>query len=486
MSKRLRDLIESKGPVIEILDDSSEDAMPAAPAKRQRLDPRQQAYDRWSATMTELQRKALDLALLGGQNIFVTGPPGAGKSHVLKAIVECVDPWTTAVTASTGVAATLVNGVTLHWFFGIGLAKEPLHVLIAMINNRGEARDRIRQIDRLIIDEISMVGGDLFDKLDGLCRSIRREPSLPFGGLTLLLFGDFLQLAPIPDEGKPLKFAFESDAWRNATLQTIELEGTHRQQDADFIAILSELRLGQCSDMTASVLQSYVKPLPVDDPDAVVSFLYPRNAQADDMNKSKLGRLAKSSPTLRIYQAEDCLFFGTKPTVLEKLRVPAKLELRVGAQVMLLANVAVKSRLANGTSGRVVGFAHIAPHYPIVCFKLATGGTHTMTVTPWQFKVEARGQLLAERIQVPLMLSWSYSIHKSQGDTIRNHTVIDMGPNIFAEGQGYVALSRITTLDDLTLTAFDRTAIRANAKVLAWLAQNKALETTTVIHLDEC
>lgn len=500
---------------IESIEESSDDALArqaAEAAERERLVRVAQRRARLVLyqTLTMDQRRALALVLDGRRSVYIMGSAGTGKSHLLRALILHMDAMHTAITASTGIAATHIGGTTIHSFLGIGWAKDDAHVLARKVGRSPETCARIRSISRLVIEEISMIAPEFLDKVDHVLRVVRGRPHLPFGGVQLVACGDFLQLPPIPEpKDAPIRFAFESRAWRELAPMIVELHGSFRQHgDPLFLKLLNEVRLGVCSDETDALLRARIRsptrvartsttatdtsttpgadiaegPTPGSDPrddddEAVLTYLYPHNANVDAENMAQLRKLAARAGHVQTYTATDTIH-AHDPTrrkayqdQLDKLRVPSQLSLCVGAQVMLLQNWNVTAGLANGTQGRVVGWGLAPDHWPRVCFELPDGSHRTIVVDRRNFSLQMRGKVLAERDQVPLMLSWALTGHKSQGFTMTGRVVMDLGRRIFAEGQAYVMLSRLTRLDNLVLTAFDRASIRANPRALAWLRQ---------------
>jgi ATP-dependent DNA helicase PIF1 len=317
-------------------------------------------------------------------------------------------------------------------------------------------------------------------------RRIRFAPNTPFGGVQMILCGDFLQLPPVQegqDRDAPARFAYDAKAWTALNPLIVELHGSFRQHDDPaFLQLLNEVRVGYCSAESQTLLRqrmcTHAEIVRLSEAGGVLAHLYPHNMNVDAENAAQLKKLAMRVGRPHTFVAIDTID-AVQPEKrealqkqLDKLRAPAVLELCVGAQVMLLQNIDVQSKLANGTQGRVIAFQEGKDRVPIVDFVLPDGQHLVSIVPPRSFKIEARGRVLAERMQVPLMLSWAITVHKSQGFTITGDTVMDLGTRIFANGQAYVALSRLTRLANLKLIAFDPKAIRADARVLEWLRQH--------------
>jgi ATP-dependent DNA helicase PIF1 len=214
------------------------------------------------------QEHVKSLVIDKGQSVFFTGPAGTGKSVLMRAIIAELkkkyarDPERVAVTASTGLAACNIGGMTLHSFSGIGLGKEDAQVLVKKIRRNQKAKNRWLKTKVLIIDEISMVDGDLFDKLSQIGRIIRNN-GRPWGGIQLVITGDFFQLPPVPDGNKQrdVKFAFDATTWNLSIDHTIGLTQVFRQKDPEFAGMLNEMRLGKITEQTVQSFRALSRPL---------------------------------------------------------------------------------------------------------------------------------------------------------------------------------------------------------------------------------
>lgn len=303
---------------------------------------------------------------LQGKSMFFTGSAGTGKSVLLRQIIKDLKalhgPGTVAVTASTGLAAYHIGGITVHSFAGIGLGKGDLPALIKLVRRNRKVFRRWKDTKVLIIDEISMIDGRLFDNLDGIAREIRRKKNTPFGGIQVIVCGDFYQLPPVskaqinPD-GTELKeqsrFTFESEAWKNALTSSIILKQVFRQQgDQTFIDMLNDLRHGRVSEEAESEFRRLSRPLVC--PDGIVpTELYSTRYEVENANNLKLVRLGGST---RVYEAKDggSLPPAVKNAWLSNFLAPKKIFLKENAQVMCIKNF--DDTLVNGSLGRVKGF----------------------------------------------------------------------------------------------------------------------------------
>lgn len=464
------------------------DADPAQP-KPQDAEP-----DR-ASLLSDEQRAALQVAL-DGVSFFFTGSAGTGKSFLLKEMITQLRRKHRDgifVTASTGVAACNIGGVTLHGFAGVGLANGSAESLASQVTNAKWTLARWRSAKVLVVDEVSMLEAEFFDKMEKVARIVR-DSHLPFGGIQIILCGDFLQLPPVV-KGRDHKFCFQADCWSSVIKRTIILQQVFRQADEQFVGILNQIRVGHLSPEARRILEGRLlgpgstaaavakQPEPDSagesegeasgerEKEIVATRLYSHRRDVDAENVKCLQDINTESHT---FYAED---EGTNP-YLKQLQqncpAPYELELKVGAQVILLKNLDFENELVNGARGLVVEFrkpdrserekerdkAFAKQEYPDVLF--ANG--HRRVLTPEQFSVEVGGSVKASRKQVPLGLAWALSIHKSQGMTI-SKVELHLG-NVFEYGQAYVALSRATSLEGLRLLSFNPAGIKAHPRVL--------------------
>jgi ATP-dependent DNA helicase PIF1 len=401
------------------------------------------------------------------------------------------------VTASTGLAACNIGGVTLHSFAGIGLGKEPAEDLVKKIRRNQKAKQRWLRTKVLIMDEVSMVDGDLFDKLEQIARTIRNN-GRPFGGIQLIITGDFFQLPPVPDFGKQAKFAFDAGTWTTSIEHTIGLTHVFRQKDPVFAGMLNEMREGRLTSESITRFKQLERPLPVTEESVEATELFPTRQEVDRANSTRMQQL-HGNPF--IFEARDG---GTttnkemRDKMLQNCMVPEQIHLKKGAQVMLVKNM--DDTLVNGSLGRVTGFmteqmftvykeneeafleggpsetalkTEIAKSafglsnnlvYPVVRFAIPDGTTRDLLCKREDWKIELpNGEVQASRSQIPLILAWALSIHKAQGQTLERVRV-DLG-KIFEKGQAYVALSRATSMAGLQIMRFDPRKVMAHEKV---------------------
>ncbi|KAJ3624779.1 hypothetical protein MTP99_018376 [Tenebrio molitor] len=415
----------------------------------------------------DIEQKEVMEACLSGRNVFFTGSAGTGKSYLLKRIIGALPPDVTTATASTGVAACHIGGITLHQFAGIGVGDATLERSIDLASRPGSATVW-RKCKHLIIDEISMVDGAYFEKIETVARKVRRNDR-PFGGIQLILCGDFFQLPPVGKSNNPVKFCFQTKAWDSCRLSTYELKRVHRQSDDEFIKILNKVRIGQIPESMAQRLAATSKQK-IEKNGILATRLCSHTNDANVINESKLEALEGDK---QIFVAED-----SDPHLAKQLdqqtSVPNRLELKVGAQVMLLKNINLAAGLVNGARGVVKSFED---GFPVVRFR---NKEHTAKHERWM--VKTAGGATLTRKQIPLKLAWAFSIHKSQGLTL-DCVEMSLG-KVFEAGQAYVALSRAQSLDTLRVLDFKASQVWANQNVLDFYRSlNLQMETMRLIPL---
>jgi ATP-dependent DNA helicase PIF1 len=415
--------------------------------------------------MDSQQQSCVD-AVLRGDNVFLTGSAGTGKSFTIQHLEEILQEHPKkkiSITAMTGCAAILLSprARTLHSWGGIGLGKESMEDLVIRVRKNKQAAERWRTTQVLVVDEVSMLGPTLFEKLEGVARKIRKCEKF-FGGITLVLSGDFFQLPPVDEP----TFLFQSPVFRRGIQRVIDLQTIYRQKDDQtWYGVLQNIRKGQLSDTDISLLQSRLLSDPVKNVPATV--LYPVNRKVDSLNDAALQRLGKPVRELKVRVARGNL---TKLSDVEPMRqrmgVPSVLHLAEGAHVILTWNLDVEAGLVNGSQGVVTGFS--ARGYPIVDFRKVG----EMEVETMEYAEEGEWQDKDYKIafhQFPLKLSWALSIHKVQGHNL-DAALMDLGSEIFECGQAYVALSRIKKLEGVWLSSLDPHRIRAHPEVVDYYA----------------
>ena len=433
--------------------------------------------------LSQEQQIAFDKYICG-HNIFITGPGGTGKSALIKKIYQHANHHekNIHVCALTGCAAVLLNcnAKTVHSWAKIGLGNGTIEQAIQKVAFDRFAKAAWRSTQILVIDEVSMLSLKLFNMLNEIGKFIRKSRK-PFGGIQLIFSGDFYQLPPVGSKDEPdtMKFCFESPDW-NATFKPecqIPLIKIFRQTDEIYSTILNQIRVGKIKRKSNELLMTYVGRKP--DPNLITepTKLFPVKSKVEYINQSKLNSLVSEEKVYEITYVTDIKVTPleaakfkdyTEKTILVELNYLAsnlicekEVRLKLGSQVMCIVNfksdIGGGFDICNGSQGIIMGFSDDGG-YPIVKFN--NGITRIMYRHVWP----------SEKIpnigisQVPLILAWALTIHKSQGATL-DAAEIDVGSEVFACGQTYVALSRVKSLDGLYLTSFDVNRIQIDKKV---------------------
>ncbi|HTM63986.1 MAG TPA: AAA family ATPase [Gammaproteobacteria bacterium] len=400
------------------------------------------------------QSQALNLMKLG-KNIFLTGAAGAGKTYLLNSYIKYLKEHHVdiAVTASTGIAATHLQGTTIHSWSGIGVKDHLTKHDLEKLEKNSRIRRNFKLTKVLIIDEVSMLHNYQLDMVNTLAQHIS-SINEPFGGIQVILCGDFFQLPPISSFSQnDVKFAFESSAWESGDFHICYLEEQHRQDDDVLLTVLNDIRSGTAGEHTKVPLRTRYKKEPAGETKA--TKLYSRNINVDAINDSELSKIDSEEKSFTMTSAGlNMLVEALKRNCL----APEQLKLKVGAEVMFIKND-VEGKFVNGTRATVIGFDR-KEGWPIV----KTYDNRKMIVTPEEWKHEEDDKIRAVITQVPLRLAWAITIHKSQGMTL-DAAEIDLG-DAFEPGMGYVALSRVRSLSGLKLMNLNEMALKVNAKIL--------------------
>jgi ATP-dependent DNA helicase PIF1 len=427
-----------------------------------------------------------------GENIFITGPGGSGKSELIKKIYDDAQyrGKNIQVTALTGCAAVLLKckAKTIHSWSGIGIAnQEPEFIIKKVIENKYRCKPW-RETDILIIDEVSMMSLKIFNILDQIGRKARRPYFKPFGGIQLIFSGDFYQLPPIGEKTTSSgQFCFESEEWNNTfpfPQNQIQLVKIFRQKDDTYANVLNQIREGKLKKSSNELLinhmnkskdittNTHIKP----------TKIFPLKSKVDQINQYEMSNL--ETPEL-IYKIKPVYDLPMTKEEKEKINlnytkkdIEAEIEylkssslcekevkLKIGAQVMCIVNIEIEDELmiCNGSQGIITGITNNSYHEPLPIVKFTINNKQiemTMGYHIWPSE-NIPGIGIS---QIPLILAWAITIHKSQGATLE-YAEIDVGSNIFESGQTYVALSRVKSLEGLMLKYFDASKIKINKKV---------------------
>ena len=416
------------------------------------------------------QDQALDI-LKTGANVFITGEPGAGKTYTINNLVNYlrtrdVEP---AITASTGIAATHIGGMTIHSWSGIGIRTKLDKYDLDKIASSEYINKRISRTKILIIDEISMLSANMLDMVDMVCREIKQNDE-PFGGIQIILVGDFFQLPPIikkdfrevkqssliAEVGLPPKnqrFAYEGGAWERARLVVCYLNEQYRQDDNVFLSILSGIRADNVSQAHRDQINA--RQIDLDDMPENITKLFSHNVDVDKVNNAELAKLDEK---VKLFKMSENGNDKVVATLKKGCLSPENLELKIGAVVMCTKNNP-KERFVNGTLGVVTGYEEVSGH-PII----KTKNGRSIIIAPVDWTVEENGKIRAQITQVPLRLAWAITVHKSQGMSM-DAAVMDLS-QVFEFGQGYVAISRVRRLSGLYLLGVNERAFKVHPEIL--------------------
>ncbi|MCA9360546.1 AAA family ATPase [Candidatus Nomurabacteria bacterium] len=396
------------------------------------------------------QERALDI-LKTGANVFLTGEPGAGKTYVINKYVAWLEAagLNVAVTASTGIAATHIGGMTIHSWSGFGIKGELTPYDLEQIAGRERLVKRMKKAHVLVIDEISMLDGRGLDMVDQILRTVLQKPE-PFGGLQVVCIGDFFQLPPVTRQGDMMRYAFESNAWLNMKPLVCYITEQYRQEDEMLLGLLGSIRRNEIEEEHYTLLNEQ-KEIAYEQIEP--TRLYTHNADVDAVNTQKLAQLPGA---VRKFKMEGR---GRKPLIeglAKNCLSPELLELKEDAMVMCTKNN-FEQGYVNGTLGRVVRFDE---GYPVI--ETTEGKEILMKTTTWEMAED--GKILAQIEQLPLRLAWAITVHKSQGMSL-DAAEIDLS-KAFVYGQGYVALSRVRSLDGLKVLGMHPNALQVDPKVI--------------------
>lgn len=433
--------------------------------------------------------------LLNRENLFISGPAGSGKTTIIKRFIDLMDAkfngaFDIAVTASTGIAATLIEGRTLQSWAGLGIDDKPFDrskLTPQMFN----ARDRIRFVDVLIIDEVSMLPGHLITKLDALMKHFRKSKE-PFGGVQLVVLGDFMQLPPVAkkeaiDRGVDVGFAYDTEAWKNANIVHCYMDKVHRAADPKLKEALTLIANDRVNDDVRNLIEkrrmSAAKVREVEEKgDKVYTRLFTTKRNVEGYNEEEL---EKNPNRLMSFPVETHGVSKEIADLMKNREIPDILYLKKGAKIIITSNINDENGepvAANGSLGEVLDFER-GTRNPIIRFN--DGSIHTLQPMPYEQEKETQHSYnapdpkdknktierfftvkdtVATVLQYPIKLGYAITVHKSQGQTF-DGVVVDLS-NTFQAGLGYVALSRVRSLDDLMIAGFHPKAYSVNSESL--------------------
>jgi len=392
--------------------------------------------------------------LKSGQNVFITGSAGTGKTYLLNQYIEYLKERQIypTIVAPTGIAASHLKGQTIHSFFALGIRDTVVdNGYVDFLLDKSYLKSRFSKLKVLIIDEISMVSPEIFSSMDKVLRAFKNNPE-PFGGVQVVISGDFFQLPPVSRVFKEKRFAWQSPVWKSLALKSCYLQEKFRQKDERLIEVLDDIRTGIISAKSREMLDSrYMKEL---HSDFTPTKLYTHNVDVDRINLEELHTL-KGQPQVFKYTSKGSAKNIEK--IFKTALVLEELTLKKGAVVIFIKNNPEKGYV-NGTTGVIIGFES---DIPIV--KTSRGQKIRVIAEDWTIENEA-GETIATVSQVPLRLAWAITIHKSQGMTL-DAAEIDLSKT-FEVGQGYVALSRIKSIEGLRLMGLNEMALSVDPLIL--------------------
>ena len=393
-----------------------------------------------------------------GNNVFITGSAGSGKTHLINRYIAFLREHKVdvAVTASTGIAATHMGGVTIHSWSGLGVRDSLSDYDLDSLESRQYLWKRFENVKVLIIDEVSMLHHFRLDMVDKIIRHFRRNTK-PFGGIQVVLVGDFFQLPPISRAGEPeAHFVFKSDAWRDAGFTVCYLTTQYRQTDDAYLSVLNAIRANDADDDIREHLRKRYKKKP--QVDIEPTRLYTHNADVDGVNDTELERVEGDV-------TEYTMTHRGSAKHVELLKksclAPEVLRLKVGARVMCVKNN-FEAGYVNGT----LGVVESCEPWEDPVIRTASGSLIKIPRMSWQITDEDGVKVKAEITQYPLRLAWAITIHKSQGMSL-DAVEVDLSRS-FERGMGYVALSRVRTLEGLSLLGMNEIAFQVNEEVLGF------------------
>lgn len=397
--------------------------------------------------------------LQSGENVFVTGGAGSGKSYLIRHFMRGLDPKVMPILASTGAAAVLLGGRTFHSFFGLGIMEGGPQETFHRVKEEGKVLKRLASVEGVIIDEISMIPASALEVAESLARHARQS-SLPWGGMRVIVVGDFAQLPPVTRSGQKREWSFQSPIWEQSGFQVVELTKNQRTYDQRFLDVLNDVRKGHVTPAVKEYLDLKIRE---HDEEDETTRLFPRRDQSEFFNNKKLAQIPEPEVKIpSIYLGQERLVEALK----KNSPIPGELTLKVGCKVLFLQNDPNK-RWVNGTKGTVVN---------IEADKITVEKEtwRHVTVEKTQFSLQdAEGRTVASVINFPLTLAYATTIHKSQGATL-DDIWVDLS-RLWEPGQAYVALSRLRTGDGLKLLGWRPQSVITDPAVTRFYETLKSL-----------
>jgi ATP-dependent DNA helicase PIF1 len=411
-------------------------------------------------SLTKSQEAALT-SLKGDNNVFLTGPAGTGKSFLINHYIKEYNP-KIPVVCSTGAAAVLVGGRTFHSFFGLGTLQDNHEYIVAQALANENLVRRIRHAEAIIIDEISMLPGRALNIANLICKTIREDPDMPFGGIRIIAVGDFYQLPPVKNDfNKKIEWAFNSYTWEECKFQCFELKEFMRSSDLDFLAFLSEIRAGRCGDNERKFLNAHMFKK---NEHFVGTRIFARKKLVQSYNEESLLKLAGDEVVFKTkYEGED------KDIERLKRNIPIEEEIKVKENAFVMIRVNDNSpnqAYVNGTLGYLYDILHSE-----IVIKTLDGRLIHLAKQTFSLK-DGSGDIVAAAVNYPISLAYAITIHKSQGATI-DHGVVDLY-NLWDSGQGYTALSRLSSPSGLRILKWNQRSIFVDREVVSFYKKIKS------------